>query len=168
MRWHLSHQYDKRAVPLADRHYSRSRVGTTHFAPPGRMLVLLTKQADALWITSWPYPEMLRRDWFPTAWMCTLFRNEGPCLSSELIREAVAATRWYFGNPPPDGMVTIIDQRKIKSVNPGYCYKQAGFVHAGYTKKAHLVIVRLLPENMPEAFPPSDVTMTLDWQGVAL
>ncbi len=127
MNWQLSHQYDRRAVPLADRHYSRTRPGTSHFAPPGRMLVLLTKHADALWVTSWPYPEMLRRTWAPTAWLNSLFRNESPSLSSTLILEAVAATRWYFGDPPEDGMVTIIDQRKLLSRNPGYCFKVAGF-----------------------------------------
>lgn len=153
MRWFFSHQADPRAVPLADRHYSRVRTGTRQIAPPGRMLVLLTEQAQALWISSWPYPEMLMRTWCPTAWMCTLFRNESHLLSSELIREAVAATRWYWGEPPVDGMVTIINQHKVKSVNPGYCYKKAGFAHIGYTRKG-LVIVQLKPADMPEAAMP--------------
>ncbi len=150
MRWYLSHQYDKRAALLADRHYSRSRPGTSHFVAPGRMLILLTKDADALWVSSWPYPEMLRRAWYPSAWMCSLFRNESSHLSSELILEAVAATRWHWGESPLDGMVTIIDQRKVKSANPGYCYKKAGFKHVGYTKRAGLHIVQLLPQDMPE------------------
>jgi hypothetical protein len=164
MRWCLSHQYDKRAVPLADRHYSRSRPGTSHFVAPGRMLILLTKDADALWVSSWPYPEMLRRSWYPTAWMCSLFRNEGSYLSSALIREAVAVTRWHWGDPPPDGMVTIIDQRKVRSANPGYCYKKAGFKHVGYTKKAGLVIVQLLPQDMPEATMPNGAQLTFSWE----
>src|SRR6266567_172371 len=52
MKWRLSHQYDKQACQIADRHYSRSRPGTSHFVPPGRMLVLLTENADALWYAS--------------------------------------------------------------------------------------------------------------------
>ncbi len=161
MRWHLSHQYDRRAVPLADRHYSRVRTGTSHFAPPGRMLVLLTEKADALWVSSWPYPEMLRRAWCPTAWMCSLFRNESAMLSSELILEAVAATQWHWGNPPIDGMVTIIDQRKVRSANPGFCYKKAGFKHVGYTKRAGLHILQMLPGAMPEPAMPYGAQLSL-------
>jgi hypothetical protein len=125
MNWHLSHQADRRACLLADKHYSRKTIGAQGFMPPGRQLVLLNADATALWGTSWPFPEMLRRSWAPTAWMCSIFHSESLCLSSELIREAVAVTRWRYGEPPVDGMVTIIDQRKTQSVNPGYCYNSS-------------------------------------------
>lgn len=154
MNWHLSHQADKQACLLADRHYSRKTIGSGQFMPPGRMIVLLTEHADAVWGSSWPYPEMLLREWARTAWMCSIFRNESARLSSELILEAVAITRWYWGEPPVDGMVTIIDQRKTKSSNPGYCYKMAGFKQVGYTQKG-LVIVQMLPDAMPRATCPS-------------
>ena len=164
MHWCLSHQYDPRAVKLADRHYSRKTIGSKQFMPPGRMLVLLSIDAKAVWACSWPYEHLLRRAWAPTAWLNVLFRNEGSYLSSELILEAVAATRWRWGEPPPDGMVTIIDQRKVKSANPGYCYKKAGFTHVGYTKKAGLVIVQLLPQDMPELAMPNGAQLTFDWE----
>lgn len=100
MRWHLSHRCDPRALPLANRHYNRQTPDSPQFGPPGRSLALLTEDATALWLTSWQ--EFVLHDW-PGAWVNSLFRNEQPDkhLSSELIREAIAATRWHFGPPPP-------------------------------------------------------------------
>ena len=92
MRWILSHRADPLILPLADRHYSRQKPGTPQFVPPGRCLVLRAEEADAAWVTSWPFAEYVRHAW-AGAWMCSFFRNESPHLSSELVREAVAATR---------------------------------------------------------------------------
>jgi hypothetical protein len=110
-RWHLSHRFDVRALPLADRHYNRRKVGSPQFCPPGSCLVLLTEDATALWVTSAPKGEYVRHAW-PGAWVNSLFRNEGPILSSELIREAVAATCAFYGAPPKQGMVTFVDPRE--------------------------------------------------------
>lgn len=99
MRWHLAHCASKRCVPLADRHYSRKTPGAKQFMPPGRKLVLRTENSDALWATSWPFAEFTKHAW-AGAWMCSLFRNESPHLASELINQAVAATRAYYGSPP--------------------------------------------------------------------
>ncbi len=74
-------------------------------------------------------------------------------LSSELIRDAVAATLWHYGKAPERGMVTFVDTRHIKSANPGYCYKQAGFRHVGHTQGG-LVALQLLPADMPPAAMP--------------
>ncbi len=92
MRWHLSFRADPQVRVLADRHYNRQSVGSAQFVPPGRCLVLKTEAADAMWITSWPFAEYVRHAW-AGAWMCSAFRNESKELSSELIREAVSATR---------------------------------------------------------------------------
>lgn len=134
MRWHLSHRFDPRALPLADRHYSRRKVGSPQFVPPGRCLVMLTQDADAGWVTSHPFAEYVRHAW-AGAWVCSFFRNESSHLSSELILEAVAATRWFFGEPPPLGMVTFIDADKTRRKrDPGRCYIKAGFRRCGMTK----------------------------------
>ena len=103
MRWALSHRFDARALPLADRHYNRQKVGSPQFVPPGRCLVLLTEDARALWVTSWPFAEFTKHAW-AGAWVCSAFRNEAPdlYLSSDLVREAVAATRAVMGAPPPN------------------------------------------------------------------
>jgi hypothetical protein len=149
MRWHVSHRFDPRALPLADRHYNRRKVGSPQFVPPGRCLVLLTEAADALWVTSWPFAEYVRHAW-PGAWVCSLFRNESTHLSSELIREAVAATRANWPEIPALGMVTFVNRLKVRAGSPGYCYQQAGFARVGKTKGG-LDALQLLPDEMPEA-----------------
>lgn len=100
--WHLSHRADPFAAAIADRHYSRQKPGTPQFVPPGRCIVLRagTVERGAYWTTSWPFGIYVRHRW-PGAWMCSAFRNEGAGVASEMIRQAVAATRFYFGSPPP-------------------------------------------------------------------
>ena len=158
MRWHLSHRADKRALPIADRHYNRQKVGSPQFVPPGRCCVLLTNEPNALWVTSWPFAEYVKHDW-PGAWMCSCFRNESPDLASELIREAIAATRSFFGEPPDLGMVTFIDPREVKPTMVrgypvwGWTYHKAGFHFAGVTKGG-LIAWQTLRDEMPCPDPP--------------
>jgi hypothetical protein len=143
---------------LADRHYNRQKIGSPQFVPPGRNVVFLTEEATALWVTSWPFAEYVKHAW-PGAWINSLFRNERRDLhlSSELIREAVAATRSIYGEPPAIGMVTFIDPDEVKHKrDPGRCYLRAGFVPADppYTVGG-LVAVQLWPSDMPEAEAPA-------------
>lgn len=151
-RWHLSNRADDRARPLADRHYNRQKVGAKQFAPPGSCVVFLTESADALWITSWPKGEYVQHAW-PGAWINSCFRNENPeaYLSSELIREAVAATCAFYGKAPKQGMVTFVDADKTNHKrDPGRCYLKAGFKEVGETQ-AGLVVLQLAPRDMPMA-----------------
>jgi hypothetical protein len=160
MLWQLSHRADPRALPLADRHYNRQKPGTPQFVPPGRCIVLLTPQADALWVSSWPFAEFVKHAW-AGAWMCACFRNESPHLSSELIRQAVAVTRHLWGEPPLLGMVTFVDPEKTRRKrDPGRCYRRAGWKVCGETKGG-LVALRLTPEGMPEAQAASSPQLTL-------
>ena len=151
--WLRSHRFDPRALPLADRHYNRQKIGSPQFVPPGRCVVLLTSDADALWVTSWPFAAYVRHAW-PGAWVNSLFRNESSVLSSELIREAVAVTRGVFGEPPALGMVTFVDAAKTRRKrDPGRCYRKAGFRHVGETKGG-LVALQLAPADMPAPLSP--------------
>lgn len=147
--WHPSFRCDDEVRPLADRHYNRQKIGAKGFAPPGRCLVLKTNPVDAFWITSYPFAQYVRHAW-AGAWMCSAFRNEGKNLSSDLIREAVAYTRAYYGAPPPQGMVTFVDPGKVRKKRDfGRCYRKAGFVEVGETKGG-LIALALLPDAMPE------------------
>lgn len=149
MIWHRSHRFDAAVVPLADRHYNRRKIGSPQFAPPGRCLVLKTLDpVDAFWITSWPFAQYIRHAW-PGAWVCSAFRNEGLNLSSDMVRDAVAATLAHYGDPPPLGMITFVDRRHVRKKRDwGRCYRKAGFVVAGETKGG-LVALQLLPAMMP-------------------
>lgn len=150
MTWHLSHRADPRALPLANRHYSRQTPESDQFVKPGRCLVLW--QPKALWVTSWPYKEHTKHEW-AGAWECPLFRNEGAGLSSRLITEAVRATRWRYGDPPKEGFVTFVDSSEVKDGEPGYCYRCAGWGRDGKTKGGLHAWV-LPPDEVPDAEPP--------------
>jgi hypothetical protein len=60
-----------------------------------------------------------------------LFRNLGAGLSSDLIRSAVIETyaRWAerYGSLPLERLRTEIGIGAVRSTNPGFCYKVAGF-----------------------------------------
>ncbi len=153
MRWTLSHRADPRALPLADRHYNRQKPGTPQFVPPGRCIVLLTQDEKALWVSSWPLAEYVKHRW-AGAWVCSCFRNESAGLSSELITEAVAATKAIWVQPPELGMVTFVDRDKTRRKrDPGRCYRKAGWKYVGETEGG-LVALQILPDEMPPAEPP--------------
>ena len=151
--WRISWRADPAGALLADRHYSRRTVGAPQFVAPGRSLVLI--RPDALWVTSWPYEAYTTHQW-PGAWVCSAFRNEGPILSSELITGAVAATLWRFGTPPDIGMVTFVDETKIRRKrDPGRCFRRAGFEPVGRTKDRDLLVLQLDPARMPTPLAPA-------------
>lgn len=153
MTWTLSYRADADCLPLADRHYSRKKIGARQFVPPGRSVVL--KQPGALWVTSWPSDEYVLHAW-RGAWLNSLFRKEGEGIASEMIREAVAATRAEWPDIPALGLITFIDPsrvlpRKIHGRSSwGHSYFEAGFVHVGYTKSGHWTM-QLTPDRMPDA-----------------
>ena len=156
--WQLSNRFDPLALPLADRHYNRQKVGSPQFVPPGRCIVL--RSNDALWVTSWPFAEYVRHAW-PGAWVNSLFRNEGARRASDMIRSAVAMTRSVWGAPEL-GIVTFVDPKHVRPTKVrgesvyGYCYKAAGFTHVGFTKGG-LWAWQMLPAEMPDPLeiPPS-------------
>ena len=154
--WEVSHRAHPAPRDIADRHYNRQSIGADNFAPPGRAFVLVIP-AVAFWITSWPFAEYVKHAW-GGAWVCSAFRNERPDLhrSSDLIRAAVAATRWRWPEVPPLGMITFVDTTKTRRKrDPGRCYRKAGFVEATPTHTAGgLVALQLMPEAMPAAEMP--------------
>lgn len=158
MRWCLSYRADPRARVLADRHYNRQKPGSAQFVPPGRCVVLLSDCQRAFWVTSWPFAEYVKHAW-GGAWLCSAFRSEGAGLASELIVDAVAVTRWKYGEPPSLGFVSFIDRSKVRPMKRrgvdqwGWTWKRAGFVEVGETK-AGLLVMQMMPEDMPEAMSP--------------
>lgn len=145
--WRLSDRFDARALPLADAHYNRRKVGSPQFVPPGRCLVLLTEDAGALWVSSFPFAQYVRHQW-AGAWVNSLFRRERGPVASELIAQAVAVTRAYW-DPPELGIVSFVDAGKVKHKrDPGRCYRRAGWRHVGFTKGG-LWVFQQLPYEMP-------------------
>jgi len=148
MIWRLSNRADPKAVALADRHYNRQKVGSPQFVPPGRCVVLLSECERAVWVTSWPFAQYVKHAW-AGAWVNSIFRNEGAGLSSELIREAIAATLTQWPEPPELGIISFVNADKVRHKrDPGRCYIKAGFSHVGETKGG-LLAFQLLPKDMP-------------------
>lgn len=169
MDWILSHRADSVARPIADRHYNRQHPGSPGFVPPGRCLVL--RLPGALWVSSWPFAEYVRHEW-PGAWVNSCFRRESGPVASELIRQAIAATRWFWPDVPSVpwkyqgesgvvGMVTFIDRDKVRRKRDyGRCYRKAGFKVIGETKGG-LLALGIALEDMPEPDLPTGAQLSL-------
>lgn len=154
VRWHLSHSQDVRAREIADRHYSRGTPGSLRFVPPGACAVFW--MPGAYWVTLVQRPEYVKHAW-PRAWMCSAFRNERGAdqRSSELIVEALAASRAVLGEPPPEGIITFVDTRKVRRKrDPGRCFLKAGFRPVGLTQDLGLLVLHLGPEAFPAPLAP--------------
>ena len=150
--WKKSYRADRQVLPLANRHYNRQSPGSLQFVAPGRCLVFKTECRRAAWVTSWPIAKYVKHAW-AGAWINTFFRNEGAGLSSELIREAVGATRTFWHNPPSLGIVTFVDPTRVRHKrDPGRCYRKAGFRHIGFTVGG-LWVYQMLPAEMPGPAP---------------
>ncbi len=135
--WTIRNVSDAAARALADRHYSRQHPGSPTLGPPGHRHCLVTPDERAVWLSHYTdYP-----DDGLDAWRCSIFRNEGPELSSDLIRSAMTLTEQRWGHRP-DGWVTWVDPRKVTSPNPGYCFLKAGWWRDRGYEHPHLIRLR--------------------------
>lgn len=125
--WVRVKRTNREARDLADRHYSRQTPGAREFMGNGRTFVLLSLDGCAVWgVIENQDPAGARR------WRCSIFRNEGPVLSSTLIAEATTLTyqhwrRRYHGLPPVP-LQTEVDPRRVRAKrDPGRCFLRAGW-----------------------------------------
>jgi len=150
MLWLPCRDGDPRAYALFARHYSAyqyadgRRANKSYrqrhlFVGPGEKMVLLTADCMALFVWRKFIDKSGQR-----GVNCAVFRNEGPHLSSTLIREAerLAAGRW-----PGERLYTYVNPRRVKSENPGYCFKAAGWRVCGRTAERGLLILEKIPER---------------------
>lgn len=134
---------DPRGRTLYMRHYSarhyRDGRHRSLFVGPGEKMVLLTSDCSALFV----WRKFISKD-NQQGINCSIFRNEGGVLSSQLILEAeeLAWQRW-----PGERLYTYVNPKKIKSINPGYCFLKAGWRKVGQTKSRKLIILEKLPED---------------------
>ena len=77
---------------------------------------------------------------------CSIFRNEGSRVSSELVLEAERMAQAKWGDMR---MYTYIAPDKIQSRNPGYCFKVAGWRKIGVSKKGLHLLVKECDANAP-------------------
>lgn len=141
--WRRVTKFDPLAAQLADGHYSRRTKGSPQFMPPGQTLVLMGMDGKAVFGWWRPHPESgLEAMNGLDGWTCTIFRNIGPRLSSELILEAekyLVDTGWGCG---PDGLLTYVWDARVRSTNPGYCFIRAGWRRAGRSADGRKTLLR--------------------------
>ena len=129
--WLLVHKSTPRLLALADAHYTRQKPGTSQATRPGVNLCMLLADGTAGFVTWRPIPEVGRKDDLE-AWECTLFRNDGPHLSSSLIVSATDVVHRQWGWPPRDGFITAVgvaqtERRRSRHSRPGHCFRMAGW-----------------------------------------
>jgi hypothetical protein len=143
--WQQTKDGDPHAYFIKSRHYShtpRPRGNRHRFriVGPSEYLLLVTADYNALFL--WTAPKNgVRRDG-QNGLNCAIFRNETDILSSKLILEAevLAYRRWG-----PIRMFTYVDPTAVRSSNPGYCFKCAGWKHCGTSTRHKLVILEKYP-----------------------
>ena len=157
-RWSHVARNDSRCRELVDGvgggastpHYSRESVGAVDFMGSGKTFVLLAEHeggSRAVWGVIENFDgsrDGTRR------FRCSIYRNETPWLSSELIREATALTyeRWarafqWSGSPP---LITEVDASKVKRKrDPGRCFLKAGWTRTGEITTRGRLIFRAPP-----------------------
>lgn len=144
--WLPAKDGDPRVFGLAKRHYSfhpyRDGRRENQFyrnrrlvVGPGEKMVLLTVMCDALFI----WRRFIDRSGQQGV-NCAMFRNESAVTSSLLIREAC---QHAWGRWPGERLYTYVNPATIRSSNPGYCFKMAGWRTAGRTKGGLIILERL-------------------------
>lgn len=133
--WRMTKDGDPIALSIFRRHYSYKNIRRKNgqFVGPGEKMVLITHENNALFV--W---RKFISDNGQYGINCAVFRNESKIKSSELILQAelIANNRW-----PNERMYTYVNALNIKSKNPGYCFKMAGWKQVGITKVNKLVIL---------------------------
>jgi hypothetical protein len=143
--WYESRQNDRWAIDVYVRHYSAGKNRAAFnsllhsgFVGPGEKIVLLTENADALFV--W------RKEEFgydkQSGINNSVFRNEGAVLSSVLIAEAVAIAweKW-----PGERLFTFVNGGAVRRKRDvGRCFIRAGWSLCG-TSKEGLLIFELVP-----------------------
>lgn len=144
--WRAVSNKDGRVWRLKNRHYSTQIRGARWsdvppssgtLAGPGKTLTLLTPCGRACFV--WLYCDPTMRYDAVDGPLCTIFRNEGAGLSSELI---CAAEEWTSVVPGWSGLDwwTYVSPTHVRSSNPGYCFKVAGYGFAGRSKRGLMLL----------------------------
>ena len=137
---------DPRGYALFKRHYSfyeykdnrRRNKRSSLFVGPGEKMVLLSRSHDALFV--WRKFKSADNQ---EGINCSVFRNESNILSSTLILEAEELAWYRWGGKR---LYTYVSPNSVRSTNPGYCFKVAGWKTCGVTKVNKLVILEKRPE----------------------
>jgi hypothetical protein len=135
--WFLSKDGDAYGYDLARRHYSARNYREQRqrlFVGPGRKLVLLSDDGDALFV----WRQFICDIEPPQDGVnCAIFRNESMALSSLLIHEAVGVLFTLWGR---QRCWTLVNPAKVRSTNPGFCFLKAGWQRCGVSRTGKVIL----------------------------
>ena len=80
-------------------------------------------------------------------WTCTIFRNEGPTRSSDLVMDAERVLIESGVTIGPSGLITYVWDKKVRSTNPGWCFKLAGWRATGRSADGRKTLLQKSPNN---------------------
>lgn len=136
--WWITRDGDKSCLALYERHYSAYTYADgrerRQMLGPGQTILLRTRNADAVF--GW---RKFIDDSGQLGVNCAVFRNEGPTLSSLLVRQADAIADHVW---PGERHYTYVRPSAVRSSNPGYCFLAAGWRRCGHTKGGLLILER--------------------------
>lgn len=139
--WWLTKDGDKSCLALYERHYSAYRYadGRPRYqcVGPGQVIFLRTASCDAIFAWRKYIDDTKPKQ---QGVECAIFRNEGPWLSSELVRQADAIADHCW---PGERHYTKVRPKAVRSANPGYCFKRAGWRYCGKTQNGLSILERL-------------------------
>ena len=137
--WVRTKDADPDCRDIYRRHYSR-RVykdgrDPAKFVGPGEYIVLVTPNLDALFVWRKFIDDAIPKQ---KGVNCSVFRNEGPTLSSKLILEAegFAWEKWKG-----ERLYTYVDPKKTRRKrDPGRCFRKAGWKPCGTTRGGLVIL----------------------------
>jgi hypothetical protein len=135
--WTEAADAEPMAFAMYRRHYSAQKnknPKSRGFVGVGEKMVLIGLLSPALF--AWKRSTIPRDDGQEGV-NCSVFRNESDILSSTLILEAM---EWAWLKWPRQRLFTMVDPSKIRSINPGCCFKKAGWRRCGVTKRGLIIL----------------------------
>ncbi len=146
--WYPTSQRNPVVVDLFSRHYSSKKNNANKrdwlnfgILGPGESLTLINSSGTALF--AWRR-QSYRMDGYRGV-ECSVFRNESQTQSSDLIKEAVSLA---LGKWPDEQFFTFVNPLLVKSTNPGYCFKAAGWENAGVSARGLVVLAYYVPNHI--------------------
>jgi hypothetical protein len=138
--WYLTRDGDKSCLELYERHYS-ARVykdgrKRSQCVGPGQVIFLRTAAADAMFVWRKYIDDTIPKQ---DGVECSVFRNEGQSLSSELVRQADTIADFCW---PGERHYTKVRPEAVRSSNPGFFFLRAGWRRCGLTKGGLLILER--------------------------
>jgi len=141
--WIVGQDGEPELRSIYDRHYSRRHYADGRrpkkFVGPGAHIVLTTPEREALFVWRRFKDDCIdertgeRQDGIN----CSIFRNEGITLSSDLIRQADTIAYYCWAR---ERHYTYVRPAAVASRNPGYCFLCAGWKRCGHTKGGLLIL----------------------------